>query len=103
MSRGDEEGRWDWEYLKKESAILEWWDKRRRVWWTRGGVRETVPRSWREDSMWWKGLWCWIRIWDRVSASGEGRSCGSVGFVVERDGVGWGEESREESGSEKEW
>lgn len=53
---------------KKEMAILEKWERRRRVWWRRWEERES-PWSWREDSIAWKGLWCWIRMLEINSAS----------------------------------
>lgn len=39
-----------------------------------------MPWSWMEDSIWWNGLWCRIKIWQRESASGECWRGGRDGF-----------------------
>lgn len=75
------------EFWKKARAIWEWWLRRRRVWWIRGG-ESVIPERWREDSR----LWWQIRIWERESASGEGRSGGRE---MEECGGDWSESERE--------
>lgn len=57
-----------------------------------------MPWSWMEDSMWWKGLWWRIRIWQRESASGEFWRGGRDGFptVVQV-------QASSSMGSENEW
>lgn len=39
-----------------------------------------IPLSWKEDSVAWKGLWCWRMIWDIKSAFFDGSIVGSMGL-----------------------
>lgn len=82
--------------MKNGNAILGVLWRRIRVWVTR--VWESVmPVSWRVDSMVWYGLWCWIRIWEIKSASGDGSSDGFGSEIDECD------DDEEQSGRIRIW